>query len=55
MVYFHTKIPVGLYFGGPWKGTCWFIFKPFGIFFGPLEYFSALWYILGTFGNFEDL
>jgi hypothetical protein len=25
------KIPVWVYFRGPWNGKCWYIFGPFGI------------------------
>jgi hypothetical protein len=25
------KIPIWVYFEGPWNGKCWYIFRPFGI------------------------
>jgi hypothetical protein len=29
----------------------WNILRSFGIFYGHLEYFTVIWYILWTFGN----
>jgi hypothetical protein len=56
---FIPKIPIWVYFGGPWYGKCWYILWPFGIFksfrgylwplgtvCGYLVYFSCF----GTFG-----
>jgi hypothetical protein len=32
MEYFLAKIPIWVYFGGPWAGKCWHILGPVGIF-----------------------
>jgi hypothetical protein len=45
-IYFMPKIPILLYFGRLCNGTFWYILWPFGIFYGPLVYFMALWYML---------
>jgi hypothetical protein len=37
MVYFIPKIPIWVYFRGPWDGNV-------GIFYDHLEYFTAIWY-----------
>jgi hypothetical protein len=47
---FIPKIPIWVYFGGPWIGKCWHILLPFGIFYGHLVYFMTIWYILWLFG-----
>jgi hypothetical protein len=31
---FQTKIQIWVYFGGSCNGRCWFIFVPFGLFYG---------------------
>jgi hypothetical protein len=41
---FKQKIPIWVNFGGPNNGKCW-------IFYGHLEYLTALWYILWPFRN----
>jgi hypothetical protein len=33
---FKPKIPIWVYFGGPWYGKCWY-------FYDHLEYFTAIW------------
>jgi hypothetical protein len=43
MVYFQTKIPIWVNFGGPCNGRCWYILWRFGIFF-------PFWYIFTRFG-----
>jgi hypothetical protein len=48
-VYFHTKIPNWVYFGGPWNGKWGVTLCRFGIFYGDLEYFIAIWNILWLF------
>jgi hypothetical protein len=55
-----TGLPDGLFsnqksqilvnFGGPLNGKLWYIFWPFGIFYGHLEYFMGIWYNLWPFG-----
>jgi hypothetical protein len=47
----NKKIPIWVKFGGPWNGKC-YVLRSFGIFFGHLVYFVAVWYILRSFGNF---
>jgi hypothetical protein len=53
MVYFHIKIPIWEYSGGPWNGKCWFIIEPFGILYGHLVHilYGNLVIVL-TFGIF---
>jgi hypothetical protein len=46
---FKPKIQNWVNFGGPWNG------KKVGIFFGLLEYITAIWYILLPFGNLVAL
>jgi hypothetical protein len=41
------KIPIWVNFGGPWNGKCWYVFWPFGIFYGHLVQFMAVWYMSG--------
>jgi hypothetical protein len=36
MVYFQTKIPIWVNFGGPWNGKVWYVPFPFGICYGHL-------------------
>jgi hypothetical protein len=36
------KILIWVYFGGPWNGKSIYIFWPIGIFYGQLEYFTAI-------------
>jgi hypothetical protein len=47
---FDPKIPIWIYFGGPWNGTCWHFLWPLGTFYGHLVYYEAIWYIMGPFG-----
>jgi hypothetical protein len=42
---FIPKIPIWVFFGGPWTGKCCHILWPFGIFYGNLVHFMAVWYI----------
>jgi hypothetical protein len=51
MVYFKTKIPIWVYFGGPWNGKCWYILRPFGIIYDHSVY-VIYWYSLWSFGIF---
>jgi hypothetical protein len=37
-------------FGRNWNGKFWDILLPFGIFYGHLVLFTAIWYILLSFG-----
>jgi hypothetical protein len=32
------KIPIRVYFGGPWDGKCWYTLWSFGIFYSHLVY-----------------
>jgi hypothetical protein len=50
MVYFQTKNPNLVNFGGPLNGKCWYIVCPFGIFYGDLVLFVEIWYISPRFG-----
>jgi hypothetical protein len=45
MVYFHTKMPNGAYFGRLWSGK-------YGVFYGHLIFSVPFWYILWTVGTF---
>jgi hypothetical protein len=47
---FKPKIPIWVNFGGSYNGRCLYIICPFGLFYGYLVYFVALWYILWLFG-----
>jgi hypothetical protein len=40
------KIPICVSYGGPWHGRYWYIF------YGHLEYFIVIWYILWPFVTF---
>jgi hypothetical protein len=54
---FIPKIPVAVYFVGPWNGKCWYIWHiklPFGVFCCDLEYFVAIWYMYSGFGMFQQ-
>jgi hypothetical protein len=44
------KIPIWVYFGGPWNGKCLYILLPYGIFYGLLVHFGVIWYIFPRFG-----
>jgi hypothetical protein len=48
MVYFNSKNPIWVNFEVPWNGKFWY-------FFGYLEYFTAIWYILWPLGRFCGL
>jgi hypothetical protein len=50
MVYFKTKNWV--HFGGSCNGRCWWAFWTFGLFYGHLVYFTAIWSILRPFDIF---
>jgi hypothetical protein len=39
---FLPKIPIWVYFGGPWNGKCWYISGPFGKPCCYLVYFGML-------------
>jgi hypothetical protein len=45
MVYFHTKNPNSVFFGGPRNGKCWYIIRPFGT-------LVVSWNIFPSFGEF---
>jgi hypothetical protein len=47
----NQKIPILVKFGGPWNGKCYYILWPFGILYGHLVQFMAL-YSLWSFGTF---
>jgi hypothetical protein len=44
------KIPIWVYFGGPWNGKCWYILWPFGIIYDHLVNYMAVWYCMWSFG-----
>jgi hypothetical protein len=52
MVNFETKIPNLGNLGGSCNIRCCYILWPFGLFYGHLVYFIAIWYILLPFGIF---
>jgi hypothetical protein len=53
MVCFQTKkFQICVNFGGPLTGKCWYILWPFGIFYGHLLLFMAVWYSLCSFVTF---
>jgi hypothetical protein len=33
------------YFGGMWNLKCWYILWPFGLLYGHLVYYMAIWYM----------
>jgi hypothetical protein len=43
------KGPLWVNFGGSCNGRRWCILRPFGIFYGHLVYFTAIWYIFSGF------
>jgi hypothetical protein len=45
MAYFKTKNPIWVNFGGTCNGRCWYILRPFGLFYGHLVYFMVIWCI----------
>jgi hypothetical protein len=55
------KIPIWVYFGGPWNVKCWYIWWLFGIFFGnyvnlysQVVYFVVNWHMSSwSFGMFK--
>jgi hypothetical protein len=47
---FRPKIPIWVIFGRFCNRRCWYISWSFGLFYGHLVYFKAIWYILGPFG-----
>jgi hypothetical protein len=59
---FRPKIPIWVYFGGPWNGKFWYIciFWSFGIFYDHWVYFWAfvnsvvIWYIFPHFGTLHQ-
>jgi hypothetical protein len=51
-VYFQTKIATWVHFGGSCNGRCWCTLWIFGLLYGHLIYFMAIWYILWSFGIF---
>jgi hypothetical protein len=38
------KIPIWVYFGGPWNGKCWYILRSFDIIYDNLVKYMAVWY-----------
>jgi hypothetical protein len=44
---FEPKIPILVNFGGSFSGRCWYVLRPFGLFYVRLVYFMALRYIFG--------
>jgi hypothetical protein len=47
---FKPKILIWTNFGGTCDRRCWYILRPFGLFYGHLVYFTAIWSILRQFG-----
>jgi hypothetical protein len=47
---FKPKIPIWVYFGGPWNGKCWYILWPFCIIYDHLVKYMAVWYSMWSFG-----
>jgi hypothetical protein len=43
---FKPKIPIWVNFGGSPHGRRWYILRLFGLFYGQLVYFKAIWYFL---------
>jgi hypothetical protein len=47
MTYFRNENSnLGTYFEGHWNGKCWHILLLFSKFYGRLEHFMSIWYIL---------
>jgi hypothetical protein len=42
---FKPKFPIWVNFGRSCKGRCYYILWPFGLFYGHMVYFVAIWYI----------
>jgi hypothetical protein len=53
--WFVFKPKIWVNFGGPCNGRYWYILWPFGLFYGNLVYFVAIWYILRLFGYVVNL
>jgi hypothetical protein len=49
---FKPKLPIWVNFGGSCNGRCLYTLWPFGIFYGHLVYFTAIWSTLKPFGIF---
>jgi hypothetical protein len=50
MVCFQIKIPILEKFSGSQIGKCCYVLWPFGLFYGYLGYFMAIWLIFSGFG-----
>jgi hypothetical protein len=50
--FFKPEFSIWLNFWGPWIGKCWYILRPFWIFYGHLGYFCTICCILRLFGTF---
>jgi hypothetical protein len=46
------KIPICVYFGGPWNRKCWHILRSFGIFYGHWVYIITICFISWPFRIF---
>jgi hypothetical protein len=42
-------------FGGPLNKKCWHILRPFGLIYGHLVYYVAVWYSLRSFDIFSPI
>jgi hypothetical protein len=51
-IFFIPKIPTWVYFRGSWNVKCWSILSSFGVCYGNLVYFIAVWYIWWSFDIF---
>jgi hypothetical protein len=47
---FKPKISIWVNFVGPWNVKGWHTLWPFGIYYGHLKHFMAIWYICPRFG-----
>jgi hypothetical protein len=47
---FKRKIQIWVNFRGSCNRRCWYILRPFGLFYGHLPYFVDIWYISWLFG-----
>jgi hypothetical protein len=47
---FTPNFPIEENFGGCCNGRCWYILQPFGLFYGYLVYFVAIWLYFVAFG-----